>query len=136
MHRHFTENIILMRIPPSRSPIDFEVEAAVLATIDSRQYILGPECQAFEQEFAGYVGSKHAVLTSSATAALWMALEALGVKHDSEVLVPSRSGRGGRRDTGILPLADGVAGTPGKQVPALILNARGPGRLLSDARDR
>jgi UDP-N-acetyl-3-dehydro-alpha-D-glucosamine 3-aminotranferase len=80
-----------MPIPLSRSPIDDEIKAAVLAAIDSRQYILGPECTAFEQEFARYLGSRHAVLTSSATAALWMALKALGVKHDSEILVPSHT---------------------------------------------
>ncbi len=80
-----------MPIPLSRPPVDDEIKAAVLAAIDSRQYILGPECRAFEQEFARYVGTKHGVLTSSATAALWMALKALGVKPDDEVLVPSHT---------------------------------------------
>lgn len=78
-------------VPLSRPPVDDEIKAAVLAAIDSRQYILGPECRAFEQEFARYVGSKHAVLTSSATAALWMVLKAFGVKADDEVLVPSHT---------------------------------------------
>lgn len=59
--------------------------------MDSRQYILGPECRAFEEEFARYVGVRHAVLTSSATAALWMTLRALGVKPGDEVLVPSHT---------------------------------------------
>src|SRR5216684_3404923 len=80
-----------MPVPLSRPPVDDEIKAAVLAAIDSRQYILGPESKAFEQEFARYTGSKHAVLTSSATAALWMALKALGVKADDEVLVPSHT---------------------------------------------
>jgi dTDP-4-amino-4,6-dideoxygalactose transaminase len=78
-------------VPLSRPPVDDEIKAAVLAAIDSRQYILGPECRAFEQEFARYIGSKHAVLTSSGTAALWMALKAFGVKADDEVLVPSHT---------------------------------------------
>src|SRR5713101_3246698 len=80
-----------MPVPLSRPPVDDEIKAAVLAAIDSRQYIIGPESKAFEQEFARYTGSKHAVLTSSATAALWMALKALGVKVDDEVLVPSHT---------------------------------------------
>jgi dTDP-4-amino-4,6-dideoxygalactose transaminase len=80
-----------MPIPLSRPPVDDEIKAAVLAAIDSRQYILGPECRAFEQEFARYVGTKHGVLTSSATAALWMALRAFGVKSSDEVLVPSHT---------------------------------------------
>jgi dTDP-4-amino-4,6-dideoxygalactose transaminase len=80
-----------MSVPLSRPPVDDEIKAAVLAAIDSRQYILGPECKAFEQEFARYLGTKHAVLTSSATAAIWMALKAFGVKPDAEVLVPSHT---------------------------------------------
>jgi dTDP-4-amino-4,6-dideoxygalactose transaminase len=80
-----------MSVPLSRPPVDDEIKAAVLAAIDSRQYILGPECKAFEQEFARYLGTKHAVLTSSATAAIWMALKAFGVKPDDEVLVPSHT---------------------------------------------
>jgi dTDP-4-amino-4,6-dideoxygalactose transaminase len=80
-----------MSVPLSRPPVDDEIKAAVLAAIDSRQYILGPECRAFEQEFAEYMSMKHAVLTSSATAAIWMALRAFGVKADDEVLVPSHT---------------------------------------------
>ena len=80
-----------MAVPLSRPPVDDEIKAAVLAAIDSRQYILGPECRAFEEEFARYNGAEHAVLTSSATAALWMALEAFGVKSSDEVLVPSHT---------------------------------------------
>ena len=80
-----------MPVPLSRPPVDDEIKAAVLAAIDSRQYILGPECTAFEQEFARYLGSTHAVLTSNATAAIWMALKAFGVKADDEVLAPSHT---------------------------------------------
>ncbi len=80
-----------MSIPLSRPPVDDEIKAAVLAAIDSRQYILGPECRAFEAEWARYLGVAHAVLTSSATAALWMGLRAFGVKPDDEVLVPAHT---------------------------------------------
>jgi len=80
-----------MPIPLSRPPLDDEIKNAVLAAIDSRQYILGPECTAFEEEFARYTGSRHAVVSSSATAALWMALRAFGVKPGDEVLVPSHT---------------------------------------------
>jgi dTDP-4-amino-4,6-dideoxygalactose transaminase len=71
--------------------VDDEIKQAVLAAIDSRQYILGPQCRAFEAELASHTGVKHAVLTSSATAALWMTLRALGVKAGDEVLVPSHT---------------------------------------------
>jgi dTDP-4-amino-4,6-dideoxygalactose transaminase len=80
-----------MPVPLSRPPVDDEIKAAVLAALDSRQWILGPECRAFEQEFARYIGANHAVLTSSGTAALWMALKAFDVKPTDEVLVPSHT---------------------------------------------
>ena len=78
-------------IPLSRPPVDDEMKKAVLAAMDARQYILGPECKAFETELAAYTGVKHAVLTSSATAAIWMTLKALGVKSGDEILVPSHT---------------------------------------------
>ncbi len=80
-----------MAVPLSRPPVDDEIKAAVLAALDSRQWILGPECRAFEQEFARYIGARRAVLTSSGTAALWMALKAFDVKPTDEVLVPSHT---------------------------------------------
>ncbi|HXH85165.1 MAG TPA: DegT/DnrJ/EryC1/StrS family aminotransferase [Candidatus Tectomicrobia bacterium] len=78
-------------IPLSRPVVDDEVRRAALAAIDSRQYILGPECRAFEAELAAWVGVRHAILTSSATAGLWLALRALGVKAGDEVLVPAHT---------------------------------------------
>jgi dTDP-4-amino-4,6-dideoxygalactose transaminase len=71
--------------------VDDEIKQAVLAAIDARQYILGPECKAFETELARHGGVRYAILTSSATAALWMTLRALGVKAGDEVLVPSHT---------------------------------------------
>ena len=78
-------------IPLSRPPVDDELKRAVLAAIDSRQYILGPECRALEAELAHDTGVKHAVLTSSGTAALWLTLRALGVKASDEILVPAHT---------------------------------------------
>ena len=67
------------------------MKKAVLAAIDGRHYILGPECRAFETELAQATGTRHAILTSSATAALWMTMRALGVKAGDEVLAPSHT---------------------------------------------
>jgi aminotransferase EvaB len=78
-------------IPLSRPHVDDEVKQAVLAAIDSRQYILGPECKAFEAELARYVGVRHCVLSASATAALWLSLRAFGVKAGDEILVPAHT---------------------------------------------
>jgi len=59
--------------------------------MDSRQWILGPECKEFETALARYVGVRHCVLSNSATAGLWLTLRALGVKAGDEVLVPSHT---------------------------------------------
>jgi dTDP-4-amino-4,6-dideoxygalactose transaminase len=79
------------QVPLSRPPVDDELKQAVLATIDSRQYILGPQCKEFEAELARYVGVRHCVLSNSATAGLWLTLRALGVKAGDEILVPSHT---------------------------------------------
>jgi dTDP-3-amino-3,4,6-trideoxy-alpha-D-glucose transaminase len=78
-------------IPLSRPPVDDEIKQAVLTVIDSRQYILGPQCREFEAELAAYVGVRHCVLSNSATAGLWLTLRALGVKAGDEILVPSHT---------------------------------------------
>ncbi len=80
-----------MPIPLSRPPVDDEVKKAVIAAVESGQYILGPECKAFEKEFAAYNGAKHAVLTTSATSALWLLIKAFGAKEGDEILVPSHT---------------------------------------------
>jgi dTDP-4-amino-4,6-dideoxygalactose transaminase len=78
-------------IPLSRPQVDAELKEAVLSTLESGQYILGPQCRAFEAEFARYIGARQAVLASSGTAALWLGLRALGVKAGDEVLVPAHT---------------------------------------------
>jgi len=78
-------------IPLSRPPVDDELKRAVLAAMDSRHYILGPECRQLEAELARATDVEHAVLTSSGTAALWLTLRALGVGSGDEILVPSHT---------------------------------------------
>src|SRR3989449_4289173 len=59
------KHVIMSPIPLSRPPVDDQIKQAVLAAIDSRQYILGPQCRQLEAELASATGVKHAVLTSS-----------------------------------------------------------------------
>lgn len=63
-----------------------EVEAAIRRTIDSTDFILGRELSEFEGEFADYCGCKYAIGVSSGTAALHLALLALGVGPGDEVI--------------------------------------------------
>ncbi len=53
------------------------------------RFILGPEVAAFEQEFARYCGTRHAVGVANGTDALTIALRAMGVGPGDEVIVPS-----------------------------------------------
>ncbi len=70
-------------------PLREELRAAVARVLDSERYILGPEVQAFEQEFAAYCGTGHAVGVANGTEAITIALRAMGVGPGDEVLVPS-----------------------------------------------
>lgn len=67
-----------------------EAEAqAAAAVIRSGWLTMGPHTVEFEEKFAKYVGAKHALAVCSCTAALHLALEAIGLKASDEVLVPT-----------------------------------------------
>ena len=66
--------------------IGSEVEAAVLRVLRSGRYALGPEVDAFEQEFAAYCDATAAVGTNSGTSALYLALVASGIGPGDEVV--------------------------------------------------
>lgn len=78
-----------MVIPLFKSYVDDEIREAILRVANSGWYILAEECKKFEREFADYIGTKHAILTSSGTSAIFLCLNALDIKVDDEVLVPS-----------------------------------------------
>jgi dTDP-4-amino-4,6-dideoxygalactose transaminase len=62
---------------------------AVMETLRSGWLTTGVRVRQFEEDFAHYVGSQHAVAVNSGTAALHLALDAVGVKEGDEVLVPT-----------------------------------------------
>ena len=62
-----------------RAALGPAIERAVLAVLASGQYILGPEVEAFEREFAAFLGIEHAAGVASGTDALVLGLRALGV---------------------------------------------------------
>jgi dTDP-4-amino-4,6-dideoxygalactose transaminase len=65
------------------------IEERLRAVARSRQYILGPELSAFEEEFAAHLGVGHAIGVANGTDALTIALRALGVRPGDEVICPS-----------------------------------------------
>src|SRR5258705_3974106 len=70
-------------------PLHDELRLAVTRVLDSEIYILGPEVEAFEEEFAAYCGAGHAVGVANGTEAITIALRAMGVGPGDEVVVPS-----------------------------------------------
>ncbi len=69
--------------------IKTEIDSAIARVIESGQFILGPEVEAFEREVAQYLRAKHAIGVASGTDALWLALKAAGVGPGDRVIVPS-----------------------------------------------
>ena len=65
-----------------------EDKKAVLEALNSRWLTGGPRARTFEEEFAGYVGTKYAIAVNSCTAALHLAMRALNIGPGDEVIVP------------------------------------------------
>lgn len=68
-----------------------EVDAAIHRVLDSGWYILGPEVEAFEAEWAAFCGADHAVGLANGLDALILALRALDIGSGDEVIVPSNT---------------------------------------------
>lgn len=68
-----------------------EVGAAMSATLERGDFILGQALGRFEQEFARYCGVKHALGVGSGTDALRLALEACGVRSGDEVITAANT---------------------------------------------
>lgn len=69
--------------------IDDEDIEAVVSVLRSGWLTTGSKARQFEQEFAAKVGARYAVALNSCTAALHLALEAIGLGEGDEVLVPT-----------------------------------------------
>ncbi len=72
-------------------PLREQIDAALLEVAAAGQFILGPNVDAFEEEFAGAVGAAEAIGVANGTEAITIALRALGIGPGDEVIVPSFS---------------------------------------------
>ena len=79
----------MKQIPFERPSIGSGEIKAVTKVLKSGWLTMGPETAVFEEEFAKYVGAKYAIAVNSATSALFLALQALGIGKGDEVVVPS-----------------------------------------------
>jgi len=66
-----------------------EVLSAVEAVCSNAAFVLGPDVESFEKEFASYCGTKFCVALHSGTSSLHVALKALGLKKGAGVIVPA-----------------------------------------------
>lgn len=76
-------------VPFARPDITEHEIDAVLDVLRSGWLTTGPVAKRFEKEFASRVGTPYALALSSGTAALHLALEAIGIGPDDEVIVPT-----------------------------------------------
>jgi len=79
------------KIPPANPVFNKEMEEAAINALRNEKYILGESVDRFEEEFAKYVGTKHAVSVSSGTNALHLALLAANLKSGEEVVTVASS---------------------------------------------
>ena len=64
-----------------------EYEKKAVEVLRSGWYVLGKEVEAFENEWAQYIGAKYCVGIASGLDALWMSFRMLGIGHGDEVIV-------------------------------------------------
>lgn len=83
--------IPFLDLRPAYLELKPEIDAAVARVLDSGWYILGPEVEAFEEEFAGFCGAAHCVGLANGLDALVLALRALAIGPGDEVIVPSNT---------------------------------------------
>jgi perosamine synthetase len=76
-------------LPFSRALIEEDEINAVVEVLRSGWLTTGPRVREFEAAFAKYIGSEHAVALSSCTAALNLALAAIGIGEAEEVILPT-----------------------------------------------
>ncbi|WP_264212588.1 DegT/DnrJ/EryC1/StrS family aminotransferase [Leisingera thetidis] len=78
-------------IAGAHAEIQDQLDEAVLRVARSGSYILGPEVEAFEADFARFTGAPHCLGTGNGLDALVLALKAMGIGPGDEVIVPANT---------------------------------------------
>jgi dTDP-4-amino-4,6-dideoxygalactose transaminase len=86
-----TAGILRADVLVQRDSVAGEIDAAIERVLSSGTYILGPEVEAFEAEFAAYCGAAHCIGTGSGTDALQLAALAAGIGAGHEVVTVSHT---------------------------------------------
>jgi dTDP-4-amino-4,6-dideoxygalactose transaminase len=86
-----TAPIPFLDVAAAYAELQDELDAAARRVMASGQFILGPEVTAFEEEFAAYCETSHAIGVGSGLDALRLILLGYGVGQGDEVAVPSNT---------------------------------------------
>jgi dTDP-4-amino-4,6-dideoxygalactose transaminase len=86
-----TQEIPLVDLKAQYATIRAEVREAIDGVLESMQLTIGPNVRAFDQEWAAYCGTKHAIGVGSGTDALQLAIRAIGVSSGDEVITVSHT---------------------------------------------
>src|ERR1700716_1822693 len=86
-----TQEIPLVDLRAQYATIRTEVREAIDGVLESMQLTIGPNVRAFDQEWAAYCGTKHAIGVGSGTDALQLAIRAIGVSSGDEVITVSHT---------------------------------------------
>ena len=84
-------NVPFMSLKHIQNELDRDLRDAFERVYESGHYIIGDEGSAFEREFAGYCGRKHAAGCNSGLDSLMLPLKAMRIGTGDEVLVPSNT---------------------------------------------
>ena len=84
-------NVPFLDLKAAYLELQEDIDAAVRRVLDSGWYLLGGEIEAFEKEYAQYVGSKHCIGVANGLDALHLSLLAMGIGEGDEVIVPSNT---------------------------------------------
>src|SRR5436189_901442 len=84
-----TQEIPLVDLKAQYSTIRDEVRRAIDDVLESMQLTIGPNVRAFDQEWAAYCGTKHAIGVGSGTDALQLAIRACGISSGDEIITVS-----------------------------------------------
>lgn len=81
----------ILELKPTYLELKDEFDEAYHRVMDSGWYLMGREVEAFEEEYAAYVGTKYCVAVGNGLDAIRLALEAYGIGPGDEVIVPAHT---------------------------------------------
>ena len=84
-------NVPLLDLKPQYQALKKEIDEDINRVVESQYFILGPEVKGLEDETCAYLNCKYAIGVSSGTDALLLALMAIDIQPDDEIILPTYS---------------------------------------------